>query len=131
MTARILCVEDNPQNMRLVRKILKHQGYEVLEAVDGTSGIEITETEHPDLVLMDINLPDIDGLEATRRLKANADVSHIPIVALTANAMYGDEERCLAAGCDGYMSKPVSKTKLLSVVDEFLSSHNRAEADNS
>ncbi len=131
MTARILCVEDNPQNMRLVRKILKHQGYEVLEAVDGTSGIEMTETERPDLVLMDINLPDIDGLEATRRLKANAAVSHIPIVALTANAMYGDEERCLAAGCDGYVSKPVSKTKLIGVVEEFLSSHSRAEADNS
>ncbi|MCA9912644.1 MAG: response regulator [Anaerolineae bacterium] len=131
MTARILCVEDNPQNMRLVRKILKHEGYEVLEAVDGTSGIEMTETERPDLVLMDINLPDIDGLEATRRLKANADVSHIPIVALTANAMYGDEERCLAAGCNGYVSKPVSKTKLIGVVEQFLSSHSRAEADNS
>ncbi len=131
MTARILCVEDNPQNMRLVRKILKHQGYEVLEAVDGTAGINMTEAERPDLVLMDINLPDIDGLEATRILKANGDLNHIPIVALTANAMYGDEERCLAAGCDGYISKPVSKTKLLTVIEEFLPSVNKAEADNS
>lgn len=120
MSARILCVEDNPQNLRLVRKILKHQGYTVLEAVDGLSGVALAEQEKPDLILMDINLPDIDGLEATRRLKANPDVRHIPIVALTANAMYGDEERCLAAGTDGYVAKPVSKSKLIAVVMEYL-----------
>jgi len=119
MSVRILCVEDNPQNMRLVRKILKHQGYEVLEAEDGTTAIAKTESEKPDLVLMDVNLPDIDGLQATRHLKANPDIHHIPIIALTANAMYGDEERCLAAGCDGYISKPVSKAKLLEVIEAF------------
>jgi two-component system cell cycle response regulator DivK len=110
MPKRILCVEDNPQNMRLVRKILVHHGYEVLEAEDGTTGIAMALNEMPDLILMDINLPDIDGLEATGRIKAQVS---IPIVALTANAMYGDEERCLAAGCDGYISKPVSKNILL------------------
>jgi two-component system, cell cycle response regulator DivK len=120
MTARILCVEDNPQNMRLVRKILKSQGYIVLEAEDGTSGLTMAETEKPDLILMDVNLPDIDGLEVTRRIKAQDHLHHIPIVALTANAMFGDEERCLAAGCDGYIAKPVSKQKLLSNLTSYL-----------
>jgi len=113
----ILCVEDNPQNMRLVRKILQHQGYQVLEAEDGLSGVQMALDDKPDLILMDVNLPDIDGLEATRRIKAQVG---IPIVALTANAMYGDEERCLAAGCDGYLAKPVSKDVLLVKVAEFL-----------
>lgn len=121
MSARILCVEDNPQNMRLVRKILKHEGYTVLEAEDGASGLAVAETEKPDLILMDINLPDIDGLEVTRRIKAQSHLVHIPIVALTANAMYGDEERCLAAGCDGYIAKPVSKEKLVSSIEMYLS----------
>ena len=120
MSARILCVEDNPQNMRLVRKILKHQGFEVLEAVDGLTGVDLAHKEQPDLILMDINLPDIDGLEATSRIKANPNLQTIPIVALTANAMYGDEERVLAAGCDGYISKPVSRVKLISTVKQFL-----------
>lgn len=120
MSARILCVEDNPQNMRLVRKILQHAGYEVLEAVNGISGVALTEQEVPDLILMDINLPDIDGLEATNRIKRQPELVHIPIVALTANAMYGDEERILASGCDGYLAKPVSKKQLLQTVADFL-----------
>lgn len=127
MSARILCVEDNPQNMRLVRKILKHAGYEVLEAQDGISGVTIAEQEVPDLILMDINLPDIDGLEATQRIKAQSQLVHIPIVALTANAMYGDEERILAGGADGYLSKPVSKSKLVEAVGQYL--QGRVETD--
>lgn len=122
---RILCVEDNPQNMRLVRKILQHQDYEVLEAEDGQTGVRLAKEQKPDLILMDINLPDIDGLQATGIIKGDDATKHIPIVALTANAMYGDEERCLAAGCDGYISKPVSKSKLVSVVEDFL-----AQADD-
>ena len=118
MNKRILCVEDNPQNMRLVRKILTHQGYDVLEAENGLKGVQIALEQQPDLVLMDLNLPDIDGLEATQRIKREAH--HIPIVALTANAMFGDEERCLAAGCDGYISKPVSKSLLLETLIEML-----------
>lgn len=128
MSAQILCVEDNPQNMRLVRKILKHAGFEVLEAQDGMTGVALAEQEVPDLILMDINLPDIDGIEATTRIKAQPKLAHIPIVALTANAMYGDEERILAGGCDGYLSKPVSKSKLVEVVKQYL--HEQAEADN-
>jgi two-component system cell cycle response regulator DivK len=118
MSKRILCVEDNPQNMRLVRKILTHQGYEVLEAENGLIGVQIALEQQPDLILMDVNLPDIDGLEATQRIKQKA--RQIPIVALTANAMFGDEERCLAAGCDGYISKPVSKALLLEKLIEIL-----------
>jgi two-component system cell cycle response regulator DivK len=118
MAKRILCVEDNPQNMRLVRKILQHHGYEVLEAEDGLSGVESALRDQPDLILMDVNLPDIDGLEATQRIKREQPT--MPIVALTASAMYGDEERCLAAGCDGYISKPVSKTVLLEKLAGFL-----------
>lgn len=122
MAQTILYIEDNPQNMRLVRKILVHHGYEVLEATDGTTGVALALTHKPDIVLMDINLPDIDGREAARSIK----VVHpwLPVIALTANAMYGDEERILSAGCDGYISKPISKENLLNVVARFLSSIN-------
>jgi two-component system cell cycle response regulator DivK len=117
---RVLYVEDNEQNMRLVRKILVHAGYEVLEAIDGYSGLEAAERERPDLILMDVNLPDIDGLEVTARLKRLPTLAHIPVVALTANAMVGDREKALEAGCDGYLPKPVSKADLLDVVASHL-----------
>jgi CheY-like chemotaxis protein len=118
MGKRILCIEDNEQNMRLVRKILEHHGYEVVGANTGLHGVEVALNETIDLILMDINLPDIDGREATYRIKAvNAA---LPIVALTANAMYGDEERILAAGCDGYISKPISKSILIEKLVSFL-----------
>lgn len=112
----ILYIEDNPHNMRLVRKMLKSGGYTMIEAMDGMSGLEIAKQEEPDLILMDINLPDIDGMEATSRLKADSQTAHIPIIALTANAMHGDRERFLEAGCDGYLAKPISKNELLNVV---------------
>lgn len=117
---KILYVEDNPQNMRLVRKMLHVGGYDMLEAVDGLTGLDIAAQERPDLILMDINLPDIDGMEATRRLKEDPDLNKIPIVALTANAMFGDRERFLEAGCDGYLAKPISKTELLNTLSYFL-----------
>jgi two-component system, cell cycle response regulator DivK len=120
MAARILYVEDNAQNMRLVRKILTATGYTVLEAVDGLSGLSVAAAEKPDLILMDVNLPDISGLEATGRLKADATTQHIPVIALTANAMHGDRENCLAAGCDGYLAKPVMKAELLSAVESYI-----------
>ena len=118
--SKILYVEDNPQNMRLVRKILKHAGYEVLEAEDGLSGIEMTKSHQPDLILMDVNLPDIDGLEATQRIRKLPEFATTPIIALTANAMVGDREKALQAGCDGYLPKPISKTELLKTVSEYL-----------
>src|SRR5690242_18868967 len=120
MTAKILCVEDNPQNMRLTRKILCGAGYDVIEAMDGLTGVATAAREKPDLILMDVNLPDIDGLEATARLKADSTLSWIPIIALTANAMHGDRERFIAAGCDGYIPKPVTKQELLNTVAHFL-----------
>ncbi len=128
MGAKILYIEDNPQNMRLVRKMLNIGGYEMVEATDGLSGVAIAAREVPDLILMDINLPDIDGLEATARLKASPQLAHIPVVALTANAMHGDRERFIAAGCDGYLAKPVTKNELLNTVAHFLvqSEHNKA-----
>jgi len=120
MANTILYVEDNPQNMRLVRKILTGAGYHVIEAFDGYSGLQAVATEKPNLILLDINLPDIDGLEVTTRIKADPELASIPVVALTANAMHGDRERCLAAGCDGYIPKPITKNELLTMVAHFL-----------
>lgn len=116
----ILYVEDNPQNMRLVRKILKFAGYNVLEAETGEQGLEVARAEMPDLILMDVNLPDIDGLECTARLKSDEATSRIPIIALTANAMVGDREKALEAGCDGYLPKPISKSDLLKMVGDYI-----------
>ncbi|GAB4512294.1 MAG: response regulator [Anaerolineae bacterium] len=118
--SKILYVEDNPQNMRLVRKILKHEGYTVLEAENGTDGIRVATTEKPDLILMDVNLPDMDGLEVTRILKTEHNLKDVPIIALTANAMVGDREKALEAGCDGYLPKPISKADLVATVAEYL-----------
>lgn len=120
MAKRILYVEDNAQNKRLVRKILTSRGYEVLEAEDGLAGVEITKNEMPDLILMDINIPGMDGLEATGVIKSNTETRHIPVIALTANAMRGDAERFLAAGCDGYLPKPINMTDLIETVRGFL-----------
>lgn len=120
MTARILCVEDNPQNMRLVRKILLHAGYHVLEANSGQQGMAMLETEAVDLVLMDVNLPDIDGMEVTILLRKNERFARLPILALTANAMHGDRERYLAAGCNGYVPKPITRAELLGAIAHTL-----------
>jgi CheY-like chemotaxis protein len=117
---RILYIEDNRQNMRLVKKFLKMGGYEMIGVDNGLGGVTTAQEEMPDLILMDINLPDIDGIEATQRLKANEATARIPIIALTANAMHGDRERFLEAGCDDYLSKPVSKGDLLAKVGELL-----------
>lgn len=118
--SKILYIEDNPQNMRLVRKILKHAGYEMLEAEDGLTGLRVARETRPDLILMDVNLPDIDGLEATARLKSDAAMASIPVIALTANAMVGDREKAMEAGCDGYLPKPISRQELLKTVVEFI-----------
>lgn len=117
---RILYVEDNFQNKRLVRKILSAKGYEILEADDGESGVKMAAAEKPDLILMDISIPGIDGIEATRLIKSSEETRHIPVIALTANAMRGDRERFLAAGCDDYLPKPISTPDLLRVIGEHL-----------
>jgi two-component system cell cycle response regulator DivK len=120
MAYRILYVEDNFQNKRLVRKILTARGYVVLEADDGLTGVEIATKELPDLILMDISLPGIDGAEATQRIKASEATARIPVIALTANAMRGDRERFISAGCDDYLPKPISTTDLLNLIGSFL-----------
>jgi two-component system, cell cycle response regulator DivK len=124
--ALILYIEDNPHNMRLVRKMLQRGGYDMVEATDGFSGLEVANAQHPDLILMDINLPDIDGMEVTSRLKLCSDLCHIPIIALTANAMHGDRERFTQCGCDGYLAKPVTRNELLNTVSYFLEQHRAA-----
>ena len=124
MRHRVLYVEDNFQNKRLVRKILTARGYDVLEAEDGLSGIEVATQELPDLILMDMSLPGIDGIEATQRLKTQASTAHIPVVALTANAMRGDRERFLAAGCDDYLPKPISTAELLEILRRNLDGYS-------
>lgn len=120
MSQTILYVEDNPHNLRLVRKMLSVGNYEVFEATTGQMGLELAQSLNPDLILMDINLPDIDGLEVTARLRELPAFTHTPIIALTANAMHGDRERITSSGCDGYLAKPVSRNELINVVNRFL-----------
>lgn len=120
MGIKILYIEDNPLNLRLVRKILINAGFEMLEAVDGLTGVALANQELPDLILMDINLPDIDGLDATVRIKSCSTMARIPIIALTANTMHGDRERYIQAGCDGYIPKPIARNELLTTISSFL-----------
>jgi two-component system, cell cycle response regulator DivK len=110
----ILYVEDNFQNFRLVMRMvsLDHPDYKIIHAEDGESGLRLATESRPDLIFMDINLPDMDGTEVTRRIKAHEDLNKIPVIALTANAMVGDRERYLEAGCDGYLRKPLSRDEL-------------------
>ncbi len=118
---KILYVEDNFQNFRLVMRMLyRDDHYEVIQAPDGESGLKMATDLKPDLILMDINLPDIDGEEVTQRIKANPALQHIPIVALTANAMVGDRERYLDAGCDDYMRKPLNRSDLIAILTHYL-----------
>jgi two-component system cell cycle response regulator DivK len=119
---RILVVEDNPDNRTLISDLLHALGYEVVEAIDGIQGIEMTVKEKPSLILMDLSLPRKDGWEATREIKADESVKHIPIIALTAHAMMGDRERALEAGCDDYISKPINLSELSGKIREYLSS---------
>ncbi len=118
--AKILLVEDNEMNRDMLSRRLERRGYEIDMALDGEQGIERAESGAPDLILMDMSLPTMDGWEATRRLRASAATKSIPIIALTAHAMSGDREKALAAGCDDYDTKPVDLTRLLSKIDALL-----------
>ena len=117
MTKTILIVEDNAKNMKLVRDLLQHHGHRTLEADTGEAGLALALKERPDLVLMDMHLPGMDGLAATRLLKDDARTRDIPVVAFTAQAMKGDDERMRQAGCAGYVSKPIRWRELLAAVD--------------
>ena len=118
--ARILVVEDNAANLKLVTFILESASHTVVPASDAEAGLMIAREEHPDLILMDIQLPGMDGLQATTLLKADDATKTIPVIALTALAMKGDEERIRAAGCDGYIAKPLAYRELLSIITEQL-----------
>jgi two-component system, cell cycle response regulator DivK len=117
---RVLVVEDDPDNLGMVVKVLTVEGYAILEARDGASAVAVARREHPDLIIMDLGMPGMDGWEASRRLKADPETADIPIIALTAFAMRGDEERARGAGCDGYLSKPCRPQTIRETVHRFL-----------
>jgi len=118
--SRILLVEDNEMNRDMLKRRLERRGFGVDVAVNGLQGVEMTCSEKPDLVLMDMSLPEMDGWQATRELKAKDEVKHIPIIALTAHAMSGDREKALEAGCDDYETKPIDFDRLLGKINQFL-----------
>ena len=123
---KILLVEDNEMNRDMLSRRLQRRGYEVLTAVDGESGLAMTRSEAPALVLMDMSLPGIDGWEATRRLKADPATRAIPVIALTAHAMAGDREQALAAGCDDFDIKPIDLDRLLGKIEALLGGKAKA-----
>ena len=120
MAKRILVVEDQEDNMQILRDLLSNAGYEMIEAQDGEAGVRIAVSERPDLILMDIQLPLLDGYEATRRIRADPALRATPIIVITSYALSGDEDKARAAGCDGYVSKPYSPRQLLVKIREYL-----------
>jgi CheY-like chemotaxis protein len=120
MSARILIVDDNPINLKLASDVLEMEGYTVVRAVDAEEAQEMLKRTVPNLILMDIALPGMDGLTLTRKLKADKRLKHIPVIALTAFAMKGDEQKASEAGCDGYVTKPIDTRKLPQLVAELL-----------
>jgi two-component system, cell cycle response regulator DivK len=120
MVYSILIIEDDEMNMDMITKRLELRGYRVVAVADALHGITLAREEAPDLILMDVNLPDVDGWEATRRLKAEATTRHIPVVALTAHAMERDRDKAREAGCDGYESKPIDFPRLVSKMETLL-----------
>ena len=126
----ILVVEDNVLNMELITDILEVKGYEVLQATTGSDALDLVNSKHPDLILMDIQLPGLDGLTITGIIKDNPDIRDIPIVAITAHAMRGDEEKVREAGCDGYISKPIDTRKLPDTIQGFLDSRRQGTSPN-
>lgn len=117
---KILLVEDNEMNRDMLSRRLKRKGYEVVIAVDGEKGVAMAQSEKPDLILMDLSLPGINGWDATRRLKAASETRSIPVIALTAHAMAGDRQKALEAGCDDYDSKPIEFPRLLDKIQKLL-----------
>jgi two-component system cell cycle response regulator DivK len=125
---KILIVEDNEMNRDMLSRRLERKGFEVVAATDGLEGVQMAMTTAPDLILMDMSLPHIDGWEATRRIKANPSTQRTPVIALTAHAMAGDREKTISAGCDDYDTKPINFARLLEKIEEQL---NKVRADAS
>jgi two-component system cell cycle response regulator DivK len=121
MSKRILIVEDQEDNRTILRDVLSTVGYELIEALNGKDGVRLAQSERPDLILMDIQLPEMDGYEATQQIKSIAELKTIPIIAVTSYALSGDEAKARAAGCDGYIAKPFSPRELLAKVRKYLS----------
>jgi two-component system, cell cycle response regulator DivK len=115
----VLCVEDNPQNRLLVNRILTSRGYKVVEAADGLAGLDMIRSLKPPLVLLDIDLPKMGGIEVVQHVKADPALQDIPVIALTASAMQGDKERFLEAGCNDYLSKPIQVQQLIQIVETY------------
>ncbi len=124
--AKILLVEDNEMNRDMLSRRLARRGYDVVIAVDGESGLALASTESPDLILMDMSLPLLDGWEASRRLKAEPATQHIPVIALTAHAMSSDRDKAIDAGCDDYDTKPVELDRLLQKMEALLAASHKA-----
>lgn len=120
MNEKILVVEDNPQNMRLVETILRANNYTLVKATDGEEALDVAMKERPDLIIMDLRLPKMNGLQVTRKLRETPAFSHTPVIAITAYAMKGDRERTIAAGCDAYLSKPINTRELPKLIAEML-----------
>ncbi|MEY2830843.1 MAG: hypothetical protein RLZZ574_101 [Cyanobacteriota bacterium] len=118
--SKILLVEDNEMNRDMLSRRLQRRGYEIVIAVDGEQGVAMANSEHPDLILMDMSLPIMDGWEATKNIKANTNTKSIPIIALTAHAMSGDREQAMKAGCDDYDTKPIDLPRLLTKIEVFI-----------
>jgi two-component system cell cycle response regulator DivK len=122
----VLYVEDNPDNRMLVRRILLSEDYGLLEATNAAEALELLKTTKPDLILMDINMPDMDGYTLTAKIKTTPGFERVPILALTANVMRGDKEKTIEAGCDGYIQKPIDFDELLREIEKFLSRSTNA-----
>lgn len=120
MNEKVLVVEDNPQNMRLIEMTLKAKGYTLVKATDGREALVVAILERPDLIIMDVQLPGMNGLEVTNHIRQTRGLEKVPIIALTAYAMKGDRENCLAAGCNAYLSKPISTRELPALVERML-----------
>ena len=120
MSRRILVIDDHEDNRHILRDLLENARYEVIEATTGEEGVVLAEAHVPDLILMDIELPDFDGYEATRRIKSMPAVRHVPVIAVTSYALSGDDVKALRAGCDAYVTKPFSPRALLAKVKEYL-----------
>ena len=128
MSARILIVEDNPQNMRLLEMVLRAKNYTLLKATDGEEALDMAIREQPDLIIMDIQLPKVSGLEVTRKLRETPAFSHTPIIAITAYAMKGDKERVIESGCDAYLSKPINTRELPEMIAGMLLQRQKDKA---
>lgn len=120
MQKTILAIEDNFSNMLLISRVIEAEGYDLIRAEDGTSALELLAKETPDLILLDINIPGIHGLDLARHLKSNERLARIPLIATTANVLLGDKERCLEAGCDAYLPKPLDIRELRQVMSTYL-----------